>query len=141
MSVWINQLSLNELVCMFYLIISYFSYLRRDFKIDQGTLRSHNLHVTVKRPLTCQYKKSLLPGTVLLSFFYLFYFYFCGFQIVLQDHNYEADSYTSGVFPVSHLKCGEYGDLNPRLFAMSAQTGQASKTNNGVCCGSPVVNA
>ena len=74
MSAWIKQLSLNELVCMFYLIISYFSYLRRDFKIDQGTLRSHNLHVTVKRPLTCQYKKSLLPGTVLLFFFLLILF-------------------------------------------------------------------
>ena len=108
--------------------------IRRNSRKPQLVRNSKtSIHMSVQKISPTRYCAVIL--------FLLIYFYFCEFQIVLQEHNYGADSYTSGAFPVSHLKCGEYGDLNPRLFAMSAQTGQANKTNNGVCCGSPVVNA
>ena len=94
------------------------------------------MHVTVKHPLTVNKSVQKISPTryCAVILFLLIYFYFCEFQIVLQDHNYGADSHTSSVSPEPHSKCG---GLNPS--AIILQTGQTSKANNGVCYGSPVM--
>ena len=73
--------------------------IRRNSRKPQLVRNSKtSIHMSVQKISPTRYCAVIL--------FLLIYFYFCEFQIVLQDHNYGADSHTSSVSPEPHSKCG-----------------------------------